>query len=388
MSELNFQLALQELLLCEQGIQLCTPSIAQCVDNIALILLDLVWCSYKLQDVNQLGVSITRLAQVRKILDKQYSEERLIKVYGSTMMVAPVYLRLEMLEGMAAYYAGEKKVANDKLTLAKRRWDQLQVLPEDSSELLGMGFEPDEIVRALRLAGRDKSRALELIMRHREEKKALKERESQRKRQAKFGRTKDGNYVDLQYIDRLGQLGYSEPLAAEALRINENDFEKALDLLCDPNLLKQSKMKKILDKELADFAGSVTSEMLPTLPSTSNDPSSSNAAEGMTRQLEDQTQIIAENVTNPNHDIRQDSIESQTEIVEGIESQTEIVEEIDDQNESEENTEPQSSNVEDFDMEDLFQKIQEEEPLNIYFENLDDEIEVIMSFLSSLESDC
>eukprot|EP01025_Chloroclados_australasicus_P036781 TRINITY_DN37458_c0_g2_i1.p1 TRINITY_DN37458_c0_g2~~TRINITY_DN37458_c0_g2_i1.p1 ORF type:complete len:415 (-),score=62.85 TRINITY_DN37458_c0_g2_i1:766-1950(-) len=384
----NYKLALEELLLCEQGLSICTPSIIENVDNVALMLLDLVWCSYKIQDINQLGISVQRLERVRSILDKQYSERRLLQVYGSTMMVAPVYLRLEMLEGMAAYYAGESKVAVEKLQKAKSRWDSLQVMQEDVEELLVMGFEQDEVVKGLRLAGRNKTRALELIMRHREENKALEEREKERNRQAKYGKTSSGAYVIVKYVDRLVSLGFNEEMAAESLRVNDNDFEKALDLLQNPTLLSRyPKLKKIFDEQLAELAQSVQFE------STTDQYLNQELNEHSNNDVNENAMINGrqneQSMQNGDGDTQMEDVERDMNEDDADRDQTQ-----NHPNTIQQNNISSSSNQQQYttdwetniEMEDLFENIRKQDPLNIYFDGLEEEIDTIVNFLSALEN--
>eukprot|EP01023_Acetabularia_acetabulum_P002818 TRINITY_DN11202_c0_g2_i1.p1 TRINITY_DN11202_c0_g2~~TRINITY_DN11202_c0_g2_i1.p1 ORF type:complete len:559 (-),score=117.24 TRINITY_DN11202_c0_g2_i1:404-2080(-) len=406
MAQKEFKIALEELLLCEQGLQLCTPNVIKHVDNVALILLDLVWCSYKLQDINQLGVSVQRLQKIRSILDEQYSERRLLQVYGSTMMVAPVYLRLEMLEGMAAYYAGQGTISKQKLTAAKSRWEKLQVMPEDVNELLSMGFDYEEVLRSLRLAGRDKSRALELIMRQREEEVVLKQREKQRKRQAKFKRTKNGAYVNLEFIDRLVGLGFNEAMAAESLRSNENDFDKALDLLQSPALLQNPTFQQIFNKEIASLAQSVeigissnqagVNQLSVHIQAEQNYQNNDGLNQN-TENAQDAAGVVEDNVQNMEVDRLQGDDPGMNEVEEEQEQQSqdavdkEISSEIDSGvKEVKDEQEQQSQDAVDqeisSEMEQLFENIQNQDPLNIYFDNLADEIETICTFLSAIEN--
>ena len=54
------------------------------------------------------------------------------------------YVRLELLEGVAAYYSGDKAIALTKLRSSQQRWQQLQVSDERLAELMSMGFNSQE----------------------------------------------------------------------------------------------------------------------------------------------------------------------------------------------------------------------------------------------------
>ena len=54
-------------------------------------------------------------------------------------------MRLELLEGVAAFYSGERVLACAKLRSAQGRWQKLQVPDERLAELLSMGFSDQEV---------------------------------------------------------------------------------------------------------------------------------------------------------------------------------------------------------------------------------------------------
>ena len=55
------------------------------------------------------------------------------------------YVRLELLEGVAAYHSGDKDLARARLKASQARWQQLQVSDERLVELLSMGFDAHEV---------------------------------------------------------------------------------------------------------------------------------------------------------------------------------------------------------------------------------------------------
>lgn len=61
-------------------------------------------------------------------------------------------MRLELLEGVAAFYSGNKVLARAKLKSSEQRWQQLQISDGHLAELMSMGFKsyevgPDKIPR-------------------------------------------------------------------------------------------------------------------------------------------------------------------------------------------------------------------------------------------------
>lgn len=55
------------------------------------------------------------------------------------------YVRLELLEGVAAYHAGDTRAARAKLGAAKAKWERLQLSDDCLAELLAMGFSNSEV---------------------------------------------------------------------------------------------------------------------------------------------------------------------------------------------------------------------------------------------------
>ena len=55
------------------------------------------------------------------------------------------YVRLELLEGVGAYHAGDKARAKAALDGALAKWERLQVSDERLAELLAMGFTSSEV---------------------------------------------------------------------------------------------------------------------------------------------------------------------------------------------------------------------------------------------------
>jgi hypothetical protein len=59
------------------------------------------------------------------------------------------YVRLELLEGVAAFHAGARDAAKAKLAAAQAKWEQLQVSDDQLASLLAMGFGAAEVGSSL-----------------------------------------------------------------------------------------------------------------------------------------------------------------------------------------------------------------------------------------------
>ncbi|KXZ53463.1 hypothetical protein GPECTOR_7g913 [Gonium pectorale] len=243
----DYASALEELLLAEEALGLCDPALTSSIDNVPLLLLDLVWAAYKLGDTRRLAVSRERLVKARAGLERAHGPqlERLRTLTGGGAGFSPelaTYLRLEVLEGLVAFYGGGpegRAAAEGNFRAAQAKWRRLQVSDEALAMLQSMGYGLKESRRGLRFSGGDVSAALDFIQKQRE---ADEERNARRRKVADwnhervhYGKTAGGQYVDPEQLDKLEGLGFPRRLAAEALRKHENRGQDALDELSKPD---------------------------------------------------------------------------------------------------------------------------------------------------------
>jgi len=112
------------------------------------------------------------------------------------------------------------------------------VSDEALSLVMSMGFKERDAKRALRMSNQDVGSAIDFLVEEKA-KRAQKMEEDIRRRteimeQKKYGMTPSKKAVDLKILNEVVSLGFEKELAAEALRRNENDFQKALDDLTNP----------------------------------------------------------------------------------------------------------------------------------------------------------
>ena len=74
--------------------------------------------------------------------------ERLRVLQGGFKPELAVYVRLELLEGVSAYYEGDAERARERLESARRKWERLQIEPASIDTLATMGFSRSEAMRA------------------------------------------------------------------------------------------------------------------------------------------------------------------------------------------------------------------------------------------------
>ncbi|PKA51493.1 hypothetical protein AXF42_Ash002858 [Apostasia shenzhenica] len=173
------------------------------------------------------------------------------------------YLRLELLEGVAAYYSGNIEESRRALSLAKSKFDQLQVPDEALSLLMSMGYKEREAKRALRMNAQDIQSAVDFLVEERAKKAQRRQENIQRKNEIIL----HSSGVQLLYMTVI----FERFLAAEALRVNENDAQKALDLLTDPE--KNCSLQQKLDsrkrtREQRQAAALPTTHAMNDAPST------------------------------------------------------------------------------------------------------------------------
>ncbi|KAI4377184.1 hypothetical protein MLD38_014856 [Melastoma candidum] len=232
--------ALEVLAMGEESFSLCNPSVIQMVDNVSILQIDTVWCYFMLQDISSISLVETRLEKAREGLErahgKDFSRVRLLQK-GRHPEIA-LHLRLELLEGVVAYYSGQFEKSRKALTAAQAKFIKLQVSDEALTSVIGMGFKDRDAMRALRMNDQDVGSAVDFLVEERERRLQKREEDAKRRQeileQKSYGVTPMKKAVDIQRLNELVSIGYERLLAAEALRRNENDTEKALDDLTNP----------------------------------------------------------------------------------------------------------------------------------------------------------
>ncbi|KAL1189528.1 hypothetical protein V5N11_001509 [Cardamine amara subsp. amara] len=237
-----FSDAVEVLAMAEESFLLCDPKILELVDNIPMMELDIVWCYFLLRDLKCLSDAGVRLERARKGLERAHGKDlsrvRLLQVGQSPELA--LYLRLELLEGVVAYHTGQYDKALNALKSAHAKFLQLQIPDETLSLVMGMGFHEKDAKRALRLNNQDIPSSIDFLIEEKAKRAQKREDNLQRQKeiheQKKYGVTPMNKAVDMQMLDRLVSIGYARDLAAESLRRNENDFQKALDTLTNPEV--------------------------------------------------------------------------------------------------------------------------------------------------------
>ncbi|KAG5226039.1 NEDD8 ultimate buster [Salix suchowensis] len=235
-----FTEALEALTMGEEAFSLCNPKSIELVDNIPILQIDMVWCYFMLRDIAWIAVAGLRLKNAREGLERAHGKDssrfRLLQA-GRTSELA-LYLRLELLEGVVAYHSGQFDKSRKFLASAQEKFFQLQVPDEALSLVMSMGFGEGDAKRALRMSNQDIQSAVNFLVVEREKTEQKREDDIRRRNeimeQKRYGVTPLKKAVDLQRLTEVVSIGFEKELAAEALRKNENDTQKALDDLTNP----------------------------------------------------------------------------------------------------------------------------------------------------------
>ncbi|XP_047944616.1 NEDD8 ultimate buster 1-like isoform X1 [Salvia hispanica] len=232
--------ALEVLNMGEESFSLCNPKVIEMVDNVPILQIDMVWCYFMLRDISWLSVAGIRLEKAREGIERAHGKEstRLRILQGGRYPELALHLRMELLEGVIAYHHGHLQKSKNALSSAQSRYFQLQVPDDSLSFLLSMGYNDREAKRALRMNNLDVGSALDFLIEEKAKRAQKQKEDLQRQKeileQKKYGKTPLKKAVNLEKLNQLVSIGFQKELAAEALRRNENDAEKALDDLTNP----------------------------------------------------------------------------------------------------------------------------------------------------------
>ncbi|KAJ7979023.1 NEDD8 ultimate buster 1 [Quillaja saponaria] len=236
----NYKVALEVLSMGEEAFSLCNPNVIELIDNVPILQIDMVWCYFMLRDMRWLSVAGKRLEKAREGIEQAHGKDsfRVRLLQGGRYPTLALHLRLELLEGVVAYHSGQFDKAKEVLVSAQVKFCQLQVPDEALSLVISMGFKERDAKRALRMNNQDVGSAIDFLMEEKAKKMQRKEDDIRRRdeimEQKRFGMTPAKKAVDLQRLIELVSIGFEKELAAEALRRNENDTQKALDDLTNP----------------------------------------------------------------------------------------------------------------------------------------------------------
>lgn len=165
--------------------------------------------------------------------------ERLRQIKGETDNERALYARMHLLQGIVAFHQGKRLLAESKLKEAEVELRDLIVSDDLIEEVVAFGYGKREALLALRACGLNVARAASYVENKRKERERLEKEERERDaKRRKYGRTVEGNYVNIGFVNTLVTRGFGEDFAVEALRQTDNDMDNSIKLMQEqPDLI-------------------------------------------------------------------------------------------------------------------------------------------------------
>eukprot|EP00092_Neocalanus_flemingeri_P007331 GFUD01007917.1.p1 GENE.GFUD01007917.1~~GFUD01007917.1.p1 ORF type:complete len:590 (+),score=221.00 GFUD01007917.1:891-2660(+) len=263
----QYPAAIVLLLEAEQEFSQCRSELLSMVDNFAILSLDIAWCYLALQTVSELPDAEARLARCEEKFKSSYGNnmERVTALKGGTGGEQALMARLHLLQGIVAFHLGRDREA--KLLLEKVSIEmQLLVVDEmDLMEIASMGYSIAEARVGLRASLGDRKLAVDHIIKRREEKEQILKKEKEERDRGKLrdrlGRCADGSWINVGYYNTLRNMGFTEKVAAAALRQANNSLNTAVQLLQEePDLISLA-----ADEREGEVGGEPSDEMVASV---------------------------------------------------------------------------------------------------------------------------
>ncbi|KAM9164411.1 NEDD8 ultimate buster 1 isoform 2-T2 [Pangshura tecta] len=171
MKKKEYAVALPFLLDADKRFCDCGNELLNTVDNYAALQLDIVWCYFRLGQLECLDDAEKKLATAHKCFKRCYGEnhERLLKIKGSSGSEEVLFLRLYLLQGIGNYHNGKGKEAFELLQKEKaqiRREERAKKRRrlDDINTLKTMGYSERAAKKALHRAQGNLEQAFKILL--------------------------------------------------------------------------------------------------------------------------------------------------------------------------------------------------------------------------------